>query len=149
MGCSWNYHPHSTPRSFTPEVVMLLLCFQIFLFFSHCHPIFASFSRSHHGKIAKMKPHAARALPAGWTSVGCVIDGPARVLPWYSFISSSMTQAQCVTECDATGHSYAGIESNKCWCGNKLSNALGTAADPNTCNTPCIGTKFISISPRR
>ncbi|KAF7311441.1 Glycoside hydrolase [Mycena kentingensis (nom. inval.)] len=81
----------------------------------------------------------ARAIPAGWSSVGCVTDGSSRALS-YSYTSSSMTEDACTATCDSKGYIYAGTEySNECWCGNTLNNGYGVAAASSDCNSRCAG----------
>ncbi|WRT68783.1 uncharacterized protein IL334_005763 [Kwoniella shivajii] len=79
-------------------------------------------------------------LPAGWTDNGCFTDATSgRALSAYSFTSSAMTPALCLTGCQARGYVIGGIEySSECYCGNKF-NAGSLSADPTTCSMACSG----------
>ncbi|KAF7311445.1 Glycoside hydrolase [Mycena kentingensis (nom. inval.)] len=91
------------------------------------------------GRESSRRALDRRAIPAGWSSVGCVTDGSSRALS-YSYTSSSMTQDACTTTCDGKGYIYAGTQySNECWCGNSLNNGYGVATAASECNSRCAG----------
>ncbi|KAJ7709550.1 glycoside hydrolase superfamily [Mycena rosella] len=81
----------------------------------------------------------ARAIPTGWSSVGCVTDGAARALS-YSYTSTTLTQEACISTCSTKGYIYAGLQyADECWCGNSLANNLGVPTAASQCNMPCKG----------
>lgn len=56
-------------------------------------------------------------LPAGWSYSGCYQDPNApRLLSTRISSSSSNTQQSCVSQCSASGYTYAGVEfGQECW----------------------------------
>lgn len=84
--------------------------------------------------------HSTRAIPGGWSSLGCVADGDARALSAYTFSSNSLTQESCIAGCAAAGYGYAGMEyHSQCFCADSFSDGFGTFTDSLQCNTPCSG----------
>ncbi|KIO20503.1 hypothetical protein M407DRAFT_10850 [Tulasnella calospora MUT 4182] len=85
---------------------------------------------------------SGRALPSGWSCLGCVAEpsGGARVLSTKVTASSpSMTQETCLTSCINAGYSFAGLEFGaEGWCGNNPIANLNVLSDPS-CNTTCGG----------
>ena len=84
----------------------------------------------------------AAALPAGWTSNGCMTEATnGRALASYSFTSSSMTPQTCIAACSARGCKYAGAEyASECYCGNVFQPG-STAAPASDCSMGCSGDK--------
>lgn len=52
-----------------------------------------------------------RQAPSGSDYLGCVQDGPARLLTGTSITSNSMNVDTCIKSCSAQGYIYAGVES--------------------------------------
>ncbi|KAF2152074.1 WSC-domain-containing protein [Myriangium duriaei CBS 260.36] len=77
-------------------------------------------------------------LPAGVSSVGCMVDiVSARVLTYQAYSNSTNTPYQCSLACRALGYKYAGTEySAECFCGNTKPPSTAASAD---CNMPCTG----------
>ncbi|KAJ7752824.1 hypothetical protein DFH07DRAFT_921710 [Mycena maculata] len=90
-------------------------------------------------KRANLNRLNSRAIPTGWSYVGCATDGSARALS-YSFTSSSLTQDSCIATCDSLGYIYGAPEyTNQCYCGSTLANGLGVSTASAECNMPCAG----------
>ena len=82
---------------------------------------------------------ASTALPSGFSSSGCFVDGSPRALPYSNGTSTSQTPQQCALNCRANGYKYSGAEySSECWCG---SSQPTTSAATSDCNMKCSGDK--------
>ncbi|KAJ6591192.1 glyoxal oxidase N-terminus-domain-containing protein [Mycena vulgaris] len=87
---------------------------------------------------------AGLVLPAFWSTTSrCITESETgRALSGTSLLDSGMTVEKCVSLCDNTGFSFAGLEfKNECYCDNAIStaNGGGVAANPDDCNLPCAG----------
>ena len=84
--------------------------------------------------------YPAKALPTGWSSLGCYSEGKGvRALGSYSFSSGSMTQELCMNTCQAKGYKYAGAEwSRECYCANSFGTGSAKLAD-GSCGMMCSG----------
>ena len=101
---------------------------------AHSHSTRHSFGAHSTGEIAR------RALPDGWSSLGCYTDGEARTLTGYFYEDyDKMTATKCAAACVSRGFSFAGTEYyGQCYCGNAIA-STGTRVDKSECNTPCAG----------
>ncbi|KAJ7481720.1 glyoxal oxidase N-terminus-domain-containing protein [Mycena latifolia] len=83
-------------------------------------------------------------LPAYWSKTPqCITEASTgRALSGNSQIDGGMTVEKCVSLCDSTGFSFAGLQyKNECYCDNSIStaNGGGVAANANDCSMPCAG----------
>jgi len=82
-----------------------------------------------------------RALPTGWSSLGCYLDNVGgRTLTSASYTDPvNMTVENCVNFCNGQNYIYAGVEyAQECYCGNSISNG-GAPASSTDCSTRCTG----------
>jgi len=82
-----------------------------------------------------------RALPTGWSLVGCYLDNVGgKTLTSASYTDTvNMTVESCVNFCNNQNYIYAGVEyAQECYCGNLISNG-GAPAPSSDCNLPCKG----------
>lgn len=98
---------------------------------------------------------AQEVLPAGWSSLGCLVDNfnSTRTMASYRFTSKTMTNALCISKCQSLNYKYAGSEYSvrtsrlsafkcltpfrqaECYCSNTLTyNAVS-----KQCSMPCSG----------
>lgn len=91
----------------------------------------------------RIHSHVRRALPSGWTALGCVTDAPAPSRALYqSHTDAALTPAACMKSCTASGYDLAGTQfSKECWCGGALNSTggAGKTAAASDCNMPCAG----------
>jgi hypothetical protein len=86
-------------------------------------------------------------LPAGWSAVGCTIDGPARALTGYNVDlgTSGATIPACIKVCADKGYSYSAMQyGSQCYCDSDLRNGLGTVVSDDQCSSPCKGDQSTS-----
>ncbi|KAF8263422.1 copper radical oxidase [Lactarius quietus] len=82
-----------------------------------------------------------RALPAGWTSLGCYSDNVnGRALTSASYTDTvGMTVESCVNFCNGQNYIYAGVEyAQECYCGNIITGGSASVASSD-CNFACKG----------
>lgn len=84
---------------------------------------------------------APTALPDGWDSYGCWVDGAnGRILGKQLSDNPKLTLASCANSCASQGYTIAGAEySRQCFCGKQIVNGGKKAASDSECNTPCAG----------
>ncbi|WWC90609.1 uncharacterized protein L201_005545 [Kwoniella dendrophila CBS 6074] len=98
--------------------------------------------KSAHSNLDTEKRATALTQPniSGWTNLGCVVDGSARVLSAKSKIDGAMTAQMCTSWCGSQGYAYAGLEAkNQCFCDSQLRNGLGAYAAASDCSNQCAG----------
>ncbi|OWZ63094.1 hypothetical protein AYX15_04854 [Cryptococcus neoformans] len=73
--------------------------------------------------------------------VGCYREGSSRLLPSYSFSSSSMTNDMCITNCKSLDYDFAGTKNgNECHCAAKLdATSGGYRMQDRVCSKACNG----------
>ncbi|RCI15606.1 hypothetical protein L249_3621, partial [Ophiocordyceps polyrhachis-furcata BCC 54312] len=81
------------------------------------------------------------ALPDGWTSYGCWVDGVhGRILKEQVPDDAKLTLQSCVRTCAGLGYKVAGTEySRQCFCGNQIVNGGTRAKSESECNAACAG----------
>jgi len=94
-------------------LVMLVIATSALAFSNHTsnHELL---SRSRLRNIARHRAHALaerQVATGGFAYVGCVTDGPARVLTGDNTWTADMTVDDCILRCDAGGYTYAGLQS--------------------------------------
>lgn len=99
--------------SLTNFLAMLVIATSALAFSNHTSN-HESLSRSRLRNIARHRSHALaerQVATSGFAYVGCVTDGPARVLTGGNTWAADMTVEDCVLRCDAGGFTYAGLQS--------------------------------------
>lgn len=85
-------------------------------------------------------------IPLNWsTQYACAVDVPSRVISGVvTTVSSNVTAASCVEQCDAQNYIYAGVENgNECHCGTGLA-GTPQIASTGDCNAACTGDQDLS-----
>ncbi|KAN0137473.1 WSC domain containing protein [Lactarius tabidus] len=103
----------------------------------------ASTSESHrrglnHRRHSRLQ---GRALPAGWSSIGCYSDNVnGRALTAAAYTDTvGMTVESCVNFCNSKNLIYAGVEyAQECYCGNTITDGSTSVASTD-CNFACKG----------
>ncbi|KAI5450005.1 hypothetical protein NCC49_003767 [Naganishia albida] len=71
--------------------------------------------------------------------LGCYKDSTPRILPDYSYKSSSMTPLLCQSTCMSKGYSFAGVSyGSECYCGSAAPDATAKTANTD-CAQKCAG----------
>ncbi|KAF8259546.1 copper radical oxidase [Lactarius quietus] len=100
-----------------------------------------SHRRSLHHNNLRHRRLQQRALPAGWTSLGCYSDNVnGRALTAASYTSATdMTVENCVNYCNGQNFIYAGIEyAQECYCGDVITDG-STSVASSDCSFACTG----------
>ncbi|KAM7206912.1 WSC domain containing protein [Rhypophila sp. PSN 637] len=103
-----------------------------FLFKLRCLPLAALFLTTASALPAE---NNLRTRATSFTSLGCFIDSPSRILPNKVISTHDMTAARCALNC--AGYDYFGTQySSECFCGSDTPTDPAPAGD---CNMACSG----------
>ncbi|KAK1976643.1 WSC domain-containing protein [Colletotrichum cereale] len=82
------------------------------------------------------------AIPNGWVAQSCYTDSPSQRALSYKVPSfDKFSAAQCITQCDGLGYTYAGLEyGSECFCGNSIDG--GNSPASSGCDMSCAGNRF-------
>ncbi|KAH8897674.1 hypothetical protein GQ53DRAFT_817957 [Thozetella sp. PMI_491] len=91
---------------------------------------------------------------SGFSYLGCLQDGPNRILNAYSTTLTSNNAQSCQSLCSTSGYTqYFGLEfGQQCFCGNTLSTPPSTVRElscsdtcPGAQSNPCGGSYFVNV----
>ncbi|KAH8993021.1 copper radical oxidase [Lactarius akahatsu] len=81
-------------------------------------------------------------LPGKWQYSRCLAEPePNHVFPYNLTLANNNSAQNCLSQCSAFGYPAAGMENDKCWCGDAadITDNGGKTAAESDCSTACSG----------